>query len=760
MSALVILLAGDWKKHAGTPGGCLAGLSSRHPRVRLIAARALEHFPDPQAFAEFLVHTINDKGDEAAWTIGEDTISILADVLCFGPQFLQARAVPMLPLFKEDKQHAWDLAWSVFEKRFAEELQTALGVSKKHKLPKIAVTQAELSELAFGTYVGLVREAGGSQAQNIRIRQTALRRLQALAEEQTSFRASAVPVQVQALGDPNQAVRFQAFDQLRALGVPAEELGAEAIETGHTDLGVKGLNLITEGATPAAGRKVLEEVMLGRTDNLAREAAQILREKHDPVEIAGRALEAAWDKLRLQAVNWLSADYQPEPADKDAKTRSAKAQKQLAAALDSRYRPVRKAAAIELARKKDAAAFEALVELLQETPTAAIVGAFETLGDPRTPKALLDRVENDPAGEAPAAELIKAAGRFRQEETAGRLLKMMEQSKLRTACHEAVWTITGYDQPNMETMHLTIWDAMRGWMLREPAEGEELIDPAWEQKQHPRRDDVLARLMEKLLELGETNTLKFSLEQARWSRGREVDPVLAVVAAHSDDSLRRDAVEALGWRLKHRGGSAEPLLKALEHRDPHTKFLAAEALAKAGRKEGLSILLSAVDLMEEVTLRQRAVLALGELADERALDVLLRLAGEDEHALAGDSRRGPGAFGSIRQGRGNFQAPRASREEDRRSRGIGPAGFKVVRYAHGLEVDPPEGRRPFLYVSRDGGQTARGKRRPGNTRSGLEAASRGRWRLGRSIARGEAAVRAGFAGAELRGAAECGVLDL
>ena len=415
--------------------------------------------------------------------------------------------------------------------------------------------------------------------------------------------------------------------------MPAEQLGAEAVETGHTDLGVKGLHLITEAATPAAGRKVLEEVMSSRTDDLAREAARILRENHDPVEIAALALEAAWDTLRLQAVHWLSADYQPEAGENDQTPRSMQAQKQLAAALGSRYRPVRKAAAIELARKKDAAAFEALVELLKETPTAAIVEALETLGDPRTPAALLDRVENDPAGEAPAAELIKAAGRFRQKETAGRLLKMMEQHKLRSACHEALWSIAGYDQPNLENRHLMIWDAVRGWIFRDQVEGEDLIDPDWEQKQHPRHDDILARLMEKCLELGEANTLKYSLEQARWARGKEVDPILAVLAAHSDDGLRHDAVEALGWRLKHRGGSAEPLLKALEHRDPQTKFLAAEGLAKSGRNEGAGVLLSAMDLMEDSFLRQRAVLALGELADTRALDVLLRLAGEEGHAL-------------------------------------------------------------------------------------------------------------------------------
>ena len=45
------------------------------------------------------------------------------------------------------------------------------------------------------------------------------------------------------------------------------------------------------------------------------------------------------------------------------------------------------------------------------------------------------------------------------------------------------------------------------------------------------------------------------------------------------------------------------------------------------------MLLASIDFASDLDLRRRAVLALGELADERALDALLRLAGEDGHAL-------------------------------------------------------------------------------------------------------------------------------
>jgi ParB family chromosome partitioning protein len=123
------------------------------------------------------------------------------------------------------------------------------------------------------------------------------------------------------------------------------------------------------------------------------------------------------------------------------------------------------------------------------------------------------------------------------------------------------------------------------------------------------------------------------LSSARWARGKAVDPVLAGLVHHSTDETRRKVVEALGWRLRKRGGAAEPLRKVLTHRDPMTQFFAAEGLARAGRGEGLNVLLASIDFATDLGIRQRAVQALGELADERALEVLLKLAGEDGHAL-------------------------------------------------------------------------------------------------------------------------------
>src|SRR5262245_31324028 len=150
------------------------------------------------------------------------------------------------------------------------------------------------------------------------------------------------------MGDPNQPVRTQAFEHLQALGMDRATLGSEALEAGYTDLGVKGLELLTDGTSSKEGEAVLERVMLTRTDDLAIEAAKKLGERQGRVPTASKALDAVHEPLRVQAVEWLAAEYE----------NSADAQTSLRLALDSRYRRVREVAAFELAGKKDVAAFD------------------------------------------------------------------------------------------------------------------------------------------------------------------------------------------------------------------------------------------------------------------------------------------------------------------------------------------------------------------------------------------------------------------
>ena len=74
------------------------------------------------------------------------------------------------------------------------------------------------------------------------------------------------------------------------------------------------------------------------------------------------------------------------------------------------------------------------------------------------------------------------------------------------------------------------------------------------------REALLARLMEQALQRGDAKRVAEWIANARWSRGRDVDAVLAQLANHADADLRNMVVEAIGWRLRKRQSSAEPLL--------------------------------------------------------------------------------------------------------------------------------------------------------------------------------------------------------
>src|SRR5439155_21344516 len=59
-AALLILLLLESVAGIGAPERCLACLSSKMPRVRLTAARALEAFAQPGQFAALVVELVND----------------------------------------------------------------------------------------------------------------------------------------------------------------------------------------------------------------------------------------------------------------------------------------------------------------------------------------------------------------------------------------------------------------------------------------------------------------------------------------------------------------------------------------------------------------------------------------------------------------------------------------------------------------------------------------------------------------------------
>lgn len=628
--AMLLLMLTELKASQPTPTRCLACLSSRMPRVRLTAARGLETFSDPEAFGKFVVELFNDRGEEQPWKVPASTVETLADLVTHGPPQVRARSALLLQHLSEKEANAFNQAWTAHEARYKPEINALRREKRERPQPPPEYAPDQLRELAFGAYVGLVREQGSSRGgsvpafQIVRVRQTALNRILTLAAD-PRYATAAQPVLVQALADPNQVVRTQAFEQLKKLGMDSTRLGSEAMGAGFTDLGQKGLELLQESAGGVEGQKVLERVLLTRNDPLANEAARLLGTQRGVVPIATMALEAAFAPLRQQAVQLLMQEY---PKNEEAR-------KQVRKALQSRYAVVRETAAIRLGEQKDLAAFDTLVQLLKSDDAAkqsSVMNALKQLGDSRAADAFLDRVENDPAKTALAEELITSAATFRRIETADRLLRMLEKNiGPRMAVFNALLTVSGFDQ-----------------RVDDPE--DERLDKTWEQKQHPRHDALLARLMGVCLAIPELRSnLARCIPGARWSRGKQVEPVLVQIAGLADDRLRQQAMESLAWRLRKREGSPEPLVRALQHKDAMTQFLAAEGLARARRPEGITVLMSSVEFLSDLTLRKRAVAALGELGDLRALELLLKYANDPTQPLQQEASEALGHMGRSPQ---------------------------------------------------------------------------------------------------------------
>ncbi len=631
--ALLLLMLLELKDNNGSPTRCLAALSSRLPRVRLTAAQVLETFLSPENMLKFVVNLVNVRPEGKPWTVPQDQVELLADIIAFATPHVRARIALLLKYFSMQEQDAWTEAWEVHTSRFSKEIETLQEEGQSRKPVASVYTPEQLQELAFGAYVGLIREQGGadSSAQAVRIRQSALKRLLALANQSEAFSVAVRPVFIQAMADPSKEVRMQAFEQLQALKMDSTALGAEALEAGHLDLGVKGLELLSAGASSKEGQAALQGVMLNRTDNLAQEAAKLLVPQVGKVPVASQALDAQFKDMRRRAIAWLVEEYDEDDAAKE----------HLRQALNSRFPGVRNRTAVELARKKDKAAFDVLVDLLQNAENTKqqqnAIEALQTLEDPRSPGAFLDRLENDPAGTALAGQLIQGAGNFRNPNVTERLLDLAEQRpNNRAEALSAVFTISGHDQ------YIEDYE-------------EEGIDQKWFEKQHPRHDDVLAQLIERCFILGNTPMLHQVLFSAQWAKGKEVDPALALLLNHPDDYLRHQTVSAFAWRLRKRNGSPEPLRKALANREPITQFLAAEGLAKGGYDDGLNVLMASIEFQTDNTLRKRAVLALGELADQRALDVLLKLAGDEGHELQESAAEALGHMGKSPKAEEIFQ---------------------------------------------------------------------------------------------------------
>ncbi len=114
------------------------------------------------------------------------------------------------------------------------------------------------------------------------------------------------------------------------------------------------------------------------------------------------------------------------------------------------------------------------------------------------------------------------------------------------------------------------------------------------------------------------------------------------------------------------------MLKAVKHKNPVTQYLAAEGLARGKRPEGMQVLLSGIEYLEDMSHRTRAVQALGELGDPRAVDKLLALATEDGNPLQDAAAE---AIGHLKK---SPQADKVFQTLERLAKGTGTVAQRAI----------------------------------------------------------------------------------
>ena len=636
--AFLILLLLELNENDGIPDKCLAALSSAYPDVRFWATQGLELFTQGDAFAHYVYERFNDLHEgNSDWNVDAQVIDSLSRVLAHGQTQTRMRAARLLERLHETEQEEFERGWEIFSRRYSQELKELAAAERVAQAPsgklarawqtiKTAVTgdaQGEafdgaLVELVFGAYVGLSR-----QDIDATVRRQALERLAHMADAGRLPRADVQRVLLLGIGDAHDTNRRRSFELLQRLQMDASVLANEALMSGHRDMGSQGLELLASQGGATEGRALLTEIIHTHTDGLQDEAAELLTKDIGEVEVQRIGLAAASESMRRASVANLMRDA------KDNEPVLA----MLVEALNSRFEDVRHSLATQLAELQRSETFDVLVDMLAHDDAGVSRSASQgllRLGDERAIDVMLDMIQADKKGDLNVDAMLDAVGMFRSRAPLERLIAMIKRDQHAHEAFQAAIKISGYD---------TEIDA-RSYYDWNDVDEEPFVESKWRQwlaKQPARHDDVLATLIELAYDVHNTSMLvKLVDSPARLSPSQAVDAILPTLMGSADEEVRQTAMEVMGWRLSHREGPKAPLLRGLSHDDARVQFLAAEGLGLAGHSDGLAILMTAVNFMEDED-RARAVRALGGLAAPQALELLMGIAQEEYHDVRAEA---------------------------------------------------------------------------------------------------------------------------
>lgn len=493
---------------------------------------------------------------------------------------------------------------------------------------------SELWRLAFGTYAGLIRQAPVAKGPDDyqRVRRDSIARLAALAPQPAIGREAVLPVLRQALGDPHHLVRQAALNALAELYPhdPLEPL-VLALNVDSADLGRNAFDRLL--ALAATGDAKAAELARGAVDAANADTRRHALEQLPRLYPAGSlepwllALNSRHDDLRLTVVDRLLDANDPRIAAA------------LSRALESEHDELRLRAAVGLAQRGEALALDVLATALNAEARIAnrALEALVALAHARpneqvaaqAAEAVMARLEDDPDQTADRPALLRALGRIGHIAAASLLGR---------------WLL-GKDQA---THHGLALDVLLQ-LLRDPIQPEQQRADG---RKYPRyREEFALQVLPPLLDHDNAAIRTRVVEVLGNLEAKPAETLLVRLLDDRDEAIRALACAQLAQRIVAGmpGASLEPLTRALAGGRRELLLAAAEGLAKQQRPEAFQPLLLAFSAGTE-TERKRAIAALGELGDRRALEYLEPLLDEradlpaDDRALAPDAAEALGAL--------------------------------------------------------------------------------------------------------------------
>jgi ParB family chromosome partitioning protein len=611
-----IILARDLRasRRGEPPDLLISALSSARPEVRYAAARSLELRADPQAFQAHLVEgLLPPKPEKAAdlkeWPAEDERARLmvgLAEALASdvseqryaAAQVLNLRHKP-LEYFREARKVArprsLEAPWKPEttpkpgpEKPAKSWLRRLFASGKEASATPEALASAErqhLRRLAFGAYVGLLRQVAAGDEEGHRVRRDAVDRVVKLTQEGFAGQPAAVAALLRALEDPHQLVRKAALAGLKEL-YPAgsDEPLALALASLSQDVARAALDELASRGDKARPR--ITAALNSPLPDVRKYAFELL-EKLSP---AG-SLEPL-----LAALSSEHADLRIGVIERLAGANDSRVTEALGRAMASEHEDLRLRASELLAWRKDDRAVEVLGTFLRSENTATARRAMEALvrlGSPAAVAALAQRLRAATVLDE-RSHLVKALGRTRHPDAVGVLSRQVledEAPSVRLACIAAAMEVADRDVKPLPngTPDLKKRDAaLAVSFLRTAARSADLAVRV-----------AVPRELEHGADAGQ-------------------DALLLSLFTDRDVTVRREAVARYSQRVIHQGAKVEPLEEVLRAGARELMLPAAEAAAFKRLPSALRPLLL-YSRAGEVGERERALLALGSLGDARAL---------------------------------------------------------------------------------------------------------------------------------------------